>query len=151
MWQRQILWKIFVAQKLGKRTKNGPKQGFSWIYWKIWSINFYWICSIMKICIICCVSVQIPKCSQLIRLQDFLINHISRICSWNSLIFCMLIQIHILVKNGCGQPGHRTPQVIISRINWWSELFFACWCKFRKAISYFVDCWVGIVKNECGH
>ena len=34
------------------------------------------------------------KCSQPIRLQDFLINHFSRT---NSLIFCMLIQIHIKV------------------------------------------------------
>ena len=34
------------------------------------------------------------KCSQPIRLQDFVINHFSRT---NSLIFCMLIQIHIKV------------------------------------------------------
>ena len=36
-----------------------------------------------------------PSCSQPIRLQDFLINHISRANQWNSLIFYMLIQIHI--------------------------------------------------------
>ena len=64
-------------------------------------INFYWIFSIMKIYIICLVPTQIPylgkslfvryrpKCSQPIRLQDFLINHISRTNQWNSLIFCM--------------------------------------------------------------
>ena len=55
---------------------------------KSFVINFYWICWIMKIDIICCVPAQIPylgkflrygpKCFQPIRLQDFLINHISR-------------------------------------------------------------------------
>ena len=35
------------------------------------------------------------KCSQPIRLQDYLINHIFRTNQGNSLIFCMLIQIHI--------------------------------------------------------
>ena len=60
-----------------------------------------------KIYIICCVLAQIPylgkrlfqrcgsKYSQPIRLQDFLINPISRTNQRNSLIFCMLIQIHI--------------------------------------------------------
>ena len=28
------------------------------------------------------------------------------------------------------------------------DWFFACWYKFKKAISYF---WVGLVKNGCGH
>ena len=37
-----------------------------------------------------------PKCSQPIRLQDFLINDISRTNKSNNLIFCMLIQIHKL-------------------------------------------------------
>ena len=87
--------------------ENGPKTGFFWIYWKVLSVIFYWICSIMKIYIICCVLVQVsylgkfwflrygPKCAQPIRLQDFLINNISRTNQWNNLIFCMLIQIHI--------------------------------------------------------
>ena len=34
-----------------------------------------------------------PKCSQPIRLQDFWINHYSRTNGWNSLIFCILMQI----------------------------------------------------------
>ena len=53
----------------------------------------------MKIYIICCVPAQIPylgkfwfirylpQCSHPIRLQDFLINHISRTSQWNNLIF----------------------------------------------------------------
>ena len=99
----QIFQKKHFAQKIGKM---GQKQGFLNIL-KNFVINFYWICSIMKIYIICCVPAQIPylgkflflrygpKCSQPIRLQDFLINHISRTNQWNSLIFCMLIQIYI--------------------------------------------------------
>ena len=85
-----------------------------------------------------------PKCSQPIRFHDFLNNHISRINQWNRLLFCMLIQIHKLkvdlkmfwvgmVKNGCGQSGHRTLKLTVSQewidgLNW----FFACWCKFKK-------------------
>ena len=34
-----------------------------------------------------------PKCSQPIRLQVFLISHISRTNQWNSLLLCKLIQI----------------------------------------------------------
>ena len=36
-----------------------------------------------------------PKCSQPIKLKDFLINHISRTNQWNSLNFWMLIQTQI--------------------------------------------------------
>ena len=81
-----IFWKIFFVPKIGKMSQ---KQGFLNLL-KNMVINFYWICFIMKIYIICCVPGQIPylekflflkygpKCSQPIRLQDFLINHISR-------------------------------------------------------------------------
>ena len=94
--------------------------------------------------IICCVPAQIPyfgkfcflrygpKCSQPIRLQDFLINHISRTNHWSSLIFCVLIQIHI-------------NQMLVKK---W---FFAWWCKFRKTKSYFNDFWVDLVKNGHDH
>ena len=70
-----FLEKLFLTPKLGKWTKNGPKI--------VLVINFYWVCSIIKICIICCVCAQIPylgkllflrygpKCSQPIRLQNF--------------------------------------------------------------------------------
>ena len=80
--------KIFLPPKLGKWAKNGSKTGFFDLL-KTLVISFYLICSIMKIYIIHCVPAQIPygkflfwrlwsKCSQRIRLQDFLINHISR-------------------------------------------------------------------------
>ena len=99
--------KKFFATKTGKMDQEWVKNRVFWIYWKILVINFYWICSLVKIHIICCVPAQIPylqkflflryslKCSQPVRLQEFLINHISRTNQWNNMIFCMLIQIHI--------------------------------------------------------
>ena len=42
------------------------------------------------VAIMCFISVQVP-----VRLQDFLINHISRTNWWNSLIFGMSIKIHM--------------------------------------------------------
>ena len=108
--------KFSLSPKLGKWAKNF----FNLLENLV--INFYWIWSIMKIYIICCVPAQIPylgkffvleiwpKCSQPIRLQDFLINHISRINWWNSLIFCLLIQIYInykLIKKCLDGPGQK--------------------------------------------
>ena len=100
--------KIFPL-KLENRPKIGQKQGFLNLL-KNFVIDFFWICSIMKIYIICSVPTQIPylgknffqrcgpKCCEPIRLQDFLINHIFRTNRWNSLIFYMLIQIHMKQK-----------------------------------------------------
>ena len=88
--------KFFLPPKIGKLTRNGPKTGFFNLL-ENFVINFYWIYSIMKY-IICCVPAQIPylgkfsflrygpKCSQPVRLRDFLINHVSRTNQWNSLI-----------------------------------------------------------------
>ena len=64
-------------------------------------INFYWICSIMKIYIFCCAPAQIPYlgkfCSwdmgQNVLSQSDCRNQSTN--HWNSLIFCMLIQIHM--------------------------------------------------------
>ena len=90
-------------------------------------INFYWICSIMKIYIICCVPGQVsylgkflflrygPKCSQPIA-GGFLIKKLTLSQEW------------------------------IHGMNW----FFACWFEFRKAKSYFTDFWVYSVKNGHG-
>ena len=99
--------KISFCPKIGKKVpKMGQKQCFFNLL-KNLVINFYWILSVMQIYVICWVPAQIsylgkflflrygPKCSQPIRLQDFLINHISRANQWNSLIFYMLIQIDI--------------------------------------------------------
>ena len=45
-----------------------------------------------------------------------------------------------MARNGCGQSGHGTLKLAVSQeqidgMNW----FFAWWCKFRKAKSYFND------------
>ena len=101
---------IFCKQVFPQNWENGPKMGQKRVFFNLLKnlvFNFYWICSIMKIYIICCVLTQIPylekflflryrwKYSQPIRLQDFLINHISKTNPWNSLVFCMLIQLCI--------------------------------------------------------
>ena len=113
--------KFFLPPKLRNWAKNEPITGFLNIL-KNFVIYFYWICSIMKMNVICYVPAQIPylgkfwflryepKCSQPIRLQDFLINHISRINWWNSLIFCLLIQIYKnykLIKKCLDGPGQK--------------------------------------------
>ena len=80
-----------------KFGKIGQKQGFLNLL-KNLVINFYWV-YLMKVYIICCVPAQIPylgkflflrcgpKCSQPIRLQHFLVNHIFRTIPWNSVFF----------------------------------------------------------------
>ena len=90
--------KIFFAPKIGKMGPKWVNQGFFNLLESL-VINFYWIWSIMKIYIICCFPAQIPflgkflflrygpKCSQPIRLQDYLINHISRTNQWNAWFF----------------------------------------------------------------
>ena len=139
--------KLFLPQNWEKGPKMGLKQGFFNLMENL-VINFYWIWYIMEIYIICCVPAQIPylekflflrngpKCSQPIRLQDFLINVISRINWWNSLIFCLLIQIYInykLIKKCLDGPGQKWVYPVwsqdskigcISRMNWWNEMIF---------------------------
>ena len=80
--------------------ENIPKIGEKLFFFKLLKnlvVNIYWICSIMKIYIICCDPAKIQylgkflfliyglKNPQPIRLQDFLLNHISRTNQWNSL------------------------------------------------------------------
>ena len=100
--------KFCLPSKLGKWAKRGQKRFFEFIEnFLNFTINLYWIRSIMKTYIFCSVPAQIPflrkfwfmrfgpKCSQPIRLQEFLINHISRTNQWNSLSFYLLTQIDI--------------------------------------------------------
>ena len=53
-------------------------------------------------------------------------------------------------RNGCGQSDHRALKLAVSqeRIDEMNR-FFAWWCKFKKAKSYFNDFWVGLVKTGC--
>ena len=50
---------FFCPKNWENRPKMHQKQGFLNLLKKL-GINFYWICSLMKICIICCVLAQIP-------------------------------------------------------------------------------------------
>ena len=139
--------KIYFAPKIGKMER---KQGFFNLLENL-VINFYWICSVMEIYIICCVPAQIPylrkflfmrcgtKCPQLIRLLDFLINHIFRTNQRNSLIFCVLVQIQInekLIKKFWG--GHSQRWVCPawsqnSKIDCISRMSFMEWTDFLRA------------------
>ena len=112
--------------------------------------NFHWICSIMKIFIICWVPAQIlylgkiwflrykPKCPQPIRLQDFQINFFSRTNQWNSFIFFHVdtnSQKLKVVKNvlvGLVQKWMWLIWSLDSKIDW----FFACWYKFIQMIRW---------------
>ena len=87
--------KIFFALKIEKMGPKWIKNGFLNLLENL-VINFYWIWSVMKIYIIWFVSAQIPylakflflthgpKCFQPIRLQYFLMNHISKANQSNS-------------------------------------------------------------------
>ena len=98
--------KIFFTPKLGKRVQNVPKQGFFNLLENL-VINFNWIWYIMEIYIICCVSSQVPYfwknfvpeiCAKMFsanQIAGFFIQPYLQTNQWNSLIFCMLIQIRI--------------------------------------------------------
>ena len=87
--------------------QNGPKTGFFEFIEKFgdWFLLNFLYYEILYYLLFSCTNTIFgkilflgyrPKCSQPIRLQDFLIRYISRINQWNSLIFCMLIQTHCL-------------------------------------------------------
>ena len=55
LWQLDFLEKFFLPPKLEKCVINGP--------------NLYWICSVLKIDIIWCVSVQVPYFGKIMFLR----------------------------------------------------------------------------------
>ena len=85
----------YLPQKFGRWTKNRIFLNLK----KNLVINLNWVCSIMRVYIICCVPTQTlylgkilfvrykPKCSHPIRSQDLQINYFSWTNRWNSLIF----------------------------------------------------------------
>ena len=119
----------------------------------------------MKTHIIYCVSAQIPclikflflgygpKCSQPIRLQNFLINHISKTNQWNFDFLnvdtnsCQL-KVDLIIFGWAWWEVSMDEISIewIDRMNW----YFACWCKFTLQ-SYFSDFGVGVVRNGHGN
>ena len=117
--EKDFLEKIFFQEN----RENWPKRGFLNLL-KNLVINFFnefalsWILKLFPVFLHISHIWDFfllrhgPKCSQLIRLQDFLINNISVTNFSNRLIFCLLIQIYInykLIKKFLslhGQTGH---------------------------------------------
>ena len=147
-WQSRIFQENFFCPQ---NWENEPKMDQKQVFFNLLEnlvIIFYWIWLLMEIYVICCVPPQIPylgkslflrhgrKCSQLIRLQYFLINHISRTNQWNSLIFCMLIQIHIIIswwKYVWPVWSQDSKIDCISRMNWWNELIFCMLVQIQES------------------
>ena len=78
-----------------KKGESGPKILFFFNLSKNLVIYFFWVYSLRKVYIICCVPAQIPylgkiwflKDSWPIRMSNFCINHVSKAKSWKNLIF----------------------------------------------------------------
>ena len=95
-----VFWKFenkILLNYLAWLNQKWAKNRNFWIYWKKLVISFYLICSLMQIYIIFCVPAQNPYLGKFLflRLQDFKKFLTSKTNQWNSLIFRMLIQIHI--------------------------------------------------------
>ena len=164
-WQSQISQKkYFYSQNLENGPKIGQKQGVLNLLKNV-IITFYWICSIICSDIVLCV-IKFILCavfqqkthiwknfcswdmSQSVLSQSdcwiFWINHISRTNKWNSLIFCVLMQIQItqkliknflmgMVRNGCGYSSWDSKVDSNSRVNWWSELIFCMLVQIQES------------------
>ena len=104
MTEPYFLEKIFLPSKLEKWTKNGSKNGFL-NFLKNLVINFYWICSIMKIYITWCVPAQIP--------------YLRNCYSWDS-------GQNVLSQSDCRIFQSTISVEQISKITW----IFAGWYKF---------------------
>ena len=141
VWQSQIFEKKnFCHKNWENRPKMGQKHGFLNLL-ENFVINFYWICSIMKV-YICCIPAQIPYLG-----KNFFLRYWPK-CSQPK---CSHFWVGV-VRNGWGQFRHRTLKLAVSQ-KWIDAInrFLACWCKFEKAKSYFNDFWVGLVKHGNDH
>ena len=126
-------------------------------------VNIYWICSIVKIYIICCVSTQIlywvKSCSwgigqNPLSQSDYRIFKTifpEQIDETGSFFSWLKVFWFGMVKNYCGQSGLWTLKLTVSEewtdgTNW----FFACWHKFMQINRWLKIFEVGIVKIGCG-
>ena len=92
--------------KMGKMGQQNEPDRVFWMYRKIQLLIFWWILSIMKVYINCCILEQIsyfakiwflrhrPECSRPIILLDFQFNYISRIDWWKKPDFLQVVHIH---------------------------------------------------------
>ena len=119
--------------------KNGPKIDFLNLLENV--INFFWIWSIKKVYIKCCILAQIPyfgkiwflrygpKCSLSIRLQDF-----------------YMVNIKIL-QSDWQRAFWRVSLEETDEKAW----FFACWYRFMEIKSWSKSIVVGVVQNCCNN
>ena len=129
---------IFLLKKLGKWPKIGflefiEKFGHEFILNLFYNENIIDCvpAQILHLGKVCSWDMGWLKCSQPIRLQDFIINHIAKTSQWNCQMFCILIQVHINVDQKIFWIGMVWSWLTldsevdcISRINRWNELIF---------------------------
>ena len=113
--------KLFCLKNLGKWAKR--KRGFFLIFKKNSTINFPWICSIMKIYVICCVLVKSSV--------------------WEN-IYSSDIGQSVLSHSDCGifKSSISSGQIDVT------VSYFAFWYKFTKIKGWLKGFW-STIKNEC--
>ena len=134
-------------------------------------INFFWICSLKKVHIICCIfalilylrkSFSCDMGQNALGQSDCMIFKLTISPeqkdkkAWFLACWCKFLEIKSrlknigmgLVKYGCGHSGLRTLKLAVSQEG--MNLFLVCWWKFRKAKSYFNNFWMVLVKNGRG-
>ena len=153
-----FLEKVFLTQKLGEMGQNRPKIGFLDLK-KKFGHSFHWICSTMKMYMICCIPAQTLYLRKILFMkqaktlpanqiagfsnQPFLQSkpmkepnflyfdtNFPKLKSW--LIFFWLV----VVEPICGQSGLWFLKLIVyqewtDRINW----IFASWHKFTQTLK----------------
>ena len=95
-----FLEKCFLSPKSGKWTKNGLRKGF-FQFVKKFGINVYWIFTENLYYLLCSWKIFVPEIGTKIfwanQIAEFFNQAYLQTNQWNSLIFCMLIQIYIKV------------------------------------------------------
>ena len=120
-WQRQIFKKIFCP----KNGENGPKIVFLDLLENL-IINFFWIWSIKKVHIICCILALIP--------------YLGKTGSWD------------MGQNALSQSDCRIFKLTISPEHGDEKAwFFVCWYRLMEIKSWLKNIDVGMVKNGCDH
>ena len=144
------------------------------IHWKIWSLIFtevvlyenlyYSLCSCINPIFGKMLVPEIwAKMFSANQIAEFFNQTYLKTNQWNSLMFCMLVQIQKtkiwsksfwlgMVENGCGQSGHGTLKLTVSQewidgMNW----FLHAGVNSGNLKVSFNDSRVGVFKNVCCH
>ena len=120
-----FLVKIPLPKKWGKWAKNRQKWGFFNLLENL-VIIFFWIWSVMKIYIICCIPAKIPYLG-----KTFFLRY---------------------EPNSFRQSDYRIFKSTISLRRSDEEVWFsACWYRFMEIRSWLKNIGVGMVKSGSGH